>query len=171
MVNRYFDGIVPAATRQPEPFDSEILRLCAAAREKGQTYQFDKMIASALTMLSRHRPIREPNGALPADQTAREQTACRGDSILLPGCVATWCARTLASDAWQHVATAEEPGLPGRRLNAHLRHRTEAAEWLPHPGNPCIVSPFSGSGLDNSNAICISDPMRSTGRYRYCAQG
>lgn len=50
MVNRYFDGMVPAAASQPEPFDSETLRLCAAAREKGQTYQFDKMIASALAI-------------------------------------------------------------------------------------------------------------------------
>jgi methionyl-tRNA synthetase len=50
MIKRYFDGVVPVAARQPEAFDIEVLRLYAAAREKGQAYQFDKMIASGLAI-------------------------------------------------------------------------------------------------------------------------
>ncbi|MDN6875418.1 methionine--tRNA ligase [Pseudomonas citronellolis] len=50
MVKRYFDGIVPVAADQAVVFDTEIEQLYATAREKGQAYQFDKMVAASLAI-------------------------------------------------------------------------------------------------------------------------
>jgi len=50
MVNRYFEGVVPAKATLTSEFYKNIIELSQASREKAQAFQYDKMIASALTI-------------------------------------------------------------------------------------------------------------------------
>ncbi|WP_237859901.1 methionine--tRNA ligase [Pseudomonas sp. PGPR81] len=50
MVNRYFEGIVPAKSAVASDFSKAIRELSLSSREKAQAFQYDKMIASALTI-------------------------------------------------------------------------------------------------------------------------
>lgn len=48
MVNRYFDGVVPISAPTASEFLENIGELSRISREKGQAFQYDKMISSAL---------------------------------------------------------------------------------------------------------------------------
>lgn len=50
MINRYLDGVVPPKAANTTSFAQEILQLSLSTREKGRTFQYDKMIASALSI-------------------------------------------------------------------------------------------------------------------------
>lgn len=50
MVNRYFNGVVPAKIEADSEFLTNLGELTLAVRERGQAFQYDKMITSALAI-------------------------------------------------------------------------------------------------------------------------
>lgn len=63
MVNRYFDGAIPAKPTIANEFHNKITELSQASREKAQAFQYDKMIALALTIfrtIDQHVNFTEP---------------------------------------------------------------------------------------------------------------
>ncbi len=63
MVNRYFDGVVPEKPTVASDFHHHIIALSQASRAKAQLFQYDKMIALAMTLfrtIDQHVNLTEP---------------------------------------------------------------------------------------------------------------